>query len=158
MCGVMLVIIILVLALSKFPVTLNSSARVPSYTNFTVSYCSSYCSSSSFCYCSVASSSVSFSTMSFNLSHPYPILSIILLYNKETVSPRPWSLSASTSRVAATGTDTAFYSLEIVFYIQLVMFIIYRLLENFEEFYGQKISKENFPRSLLLFCLCLQFL
>ena len=118
----------------------------------------SYCSSSSFCYCSEASSSVSFSTISFNLSHPYPTLSIVLLYNKETVSHRPWSLSASASRVAATGTDTAFYSLEIVFYIQLVMFIIYRLLENFEEFYGQKISKENFPRSLLLFCLCLQFL
>ena len=157
MCGVMLVIIILVLALSKFPVTLNSSTRVPSYANF-IFETASYCSSSSFCYCSVASSSVSFSTMSFNLSHPYPTLSIILLYNKETVSRRPWSLSASASRVAATGTDTDFYSLEIVFYIQLVMFIIYRLLENFEEFYGQKISKENFPRSLLLFCLCLQFL
>ena len=43
MCGVMLAMIIFVLDLFKFPVTLNSFTRFPSYTNFifaAVSYCS----------------------------------------------------------------------------------------------------------------------
>ena len=91
-------IIIFVLGLFKFPVTLNSFTGSSSYTNFifaTVSYCSSsscFCSlpaadstSVSSCYCPLASSSASFSTMSFDLSCPYPIFSIILLCNKEVI-------------------------------------------------------------------------
>ena len=75
---------------------------------------------SSSCCCS---SYASFSTLSFNLSCPYPIFSIILLYNKEVVSPTLCSLSASASRVAATGADTALYHFVNWFLIQLVMFI-----------------------------------
>ena len=94
-------IIVFVLGPFKFPVTLNSFTGFSSYTNFifaTVSYCSSSSSSSCFCslaaadstsvsscYCPLASSSASFSTMSFDLSCPYPIFSIILLYNKEAI-------------------------------------------------------------------------
>ena len=65
--------------------------------------------------CSVVSSSflASFSIMSFNLSHPYSILSIILLYNKEAVSCTLCSFSASASLVAATGADTALYQFAI---------------------------------------------
>ena len=53
--------------------------------------------------------------MSFKLSHPYDQFSIILLYNKDAVSHMPCNLSASASRVAATGADAALYNLEIVF-------------------------------------------
>ena len=73
---------------------------------------------------STSSSSDSFSTMSFNLSRTYSILSIILLYNKEAVLRTLCSLSASASGVAVTGADTALYNLLIVFLIQQVMFII----------------------------------
>ena len=106
-CGVMSAIII-VLALFKFPVTQNSFMRLPSCTKFisgTVSYSSWSCCCSSF-----SSSLASFSTMSFNHCCRYPISSIILLYNKEAVSHTLCSLSASASRVAATGADTALYS------------------------------------------------
>ena len=126
----MLTMIILALSLFKFPVTLNSFKRFRSCTNFifaTILYRSSSCCSSTTadtCYCSPSSlaaaswssSSASFSTMSFNLSYcPYPIFSIILLYSKEVVSLTLCSLSASTSRVATTGADTALYNFEIVF-------------------------------------------
>ena len=53
--------------------------------------------------------------MSFNLSRPYLIFYIILLYNKEAFSRTLCSLSTSASRVAATGADTALYNFEIVF-------------------------------------------
>ena len=53
--------------------------------------------------------------MSFSLSCPYPIFFIILLYNKEAVSPTLYSRSLSTSRVAATGADTGLYNFEVVF-------------------------------------------
>ena len=72
----------------------------------------------------VALSSASFSTMSFSLSCPYPISSVILLYNKEVVSSTLCSPSASASHVAATGADTALYNFVNWFLIQLVMFII----------------------------------
>ena len=135
MCDVMLSMIILVLALFKFPVILNSFTRFPSYTNFscvTVSYHSSSSSSSSSSFCSLASSSsfsfssltgadsssfsASFSAMPYNRSCcPYRIFSIILLYNKEAVSRTLCSLYAIASRVAPTGADTALYNFEIVF-------------------------------------------
>ena len=65
MCGVMLALIIFVLELFKFPVTLNSFTRFPSYTNFifaTVSYrwsSSCYCplAAAGSCCCFLASSS-----------------------------------------------------------------------------------------------------
>ena len=44
-----------------------------------------------------------FSVMSFNLSCPFLIISITLLYNKEPVSHSFYSLSVSVSCVAATG-------------------------------------------------------
>ena len=134
MCGVMLAMIIFVLELFKFPVTLNSFTRFLSYTNFiyaTISYrsssscccslvaagpcCSSLVSSPSFVAAGSCCSSTSFSTMSFYLSSPYPILPIILLYNKEAVSRTLCSLSVSASRVATTGADTPFHNFEIVF-------------------------------------------
>ena len=93
----MLAMIIFMLGLFKFPVTLNSFTRFPSYTNFiftTVSCRSSSsccyslaaagpccCSSSSLAAagsCCYSSSSASSSTMSFNFSCPYPIFSTIL--------------------------------------------------------------------------------
>ena len=74
---------------------------------------SSSLTAAAFCCCS--SSSTSFSTMSFNLLCPYPILSIILLYNEEAVSRTLCSLSAGDSRVCATGADTALCNFEIVF-------------------------------------------
>ena len=99
MCGAMLAMIIFVLGLLKFPVTLNSFTRFPSYTKFifaAISYRSSSSCCSSLtdarpCCCSLASSfvaagsslSASFYTMSLRLFCPYPIFSIILLYNKE---------------------------------------------------------------------------
>ena len=43
------------------------------------------------------------------------IFFIILLYNKETVPRTLCSLSASASRVAVTGADTALYNFETVF-------------------------------------------
>ena len=61
------------------------------------------------------SSLASLSTMSFNVSCPYPIFSIILLYNKEVISRTPCSLFASASCVAATGAHTALYNFEIAF-------------------------------------------
>ena len=65
--------------------------------------------------------------MSFNLSRPYPIFSIILLYNKDAVSRTLCSLSAS---VAATDADTALYTFEIVFLKNEFIFY-YTLLRNF---------------------------
>ena len=125
------------LGLFKFPVTLNSFTRFPSYNNFifaTVLYRSSsscwFLAAAGPCCCSLASYSsslvatgfyccsscfASFSTIFFNLSCPYPIFSIILLYNKEAVSRTLCSLSASVSRVAATGADKAFHNFEILF-------------------------------------------
>ena len=124
----MLIMIIFVLGLFKFLFTLNSFTRFPLRTNFifvTVSYRSSSCAAGPCC-CTSSSltaagscgcySSASFSTMSFNLSCcPYPIFSIVLLYNKEVVSSVLWSLSASASHVGATGADTPLYNFEIVF-------------------------------------------
>ena len=127
MCGAVLAMMIFVLDLFKFPVILNSFTRFPSYTNFifaTVSYCTS-----SSCCCSLTSSSASFSTMS--ISRPDPILSINLLYNKEAVSRRLCSLSASASCVAATVADTALYNFEIVFLKNV--FIFYYVFEKFFE-------------------------
>ena len=152
----MLTMIIFVLALFKFPATLNSFTRFPSETNFifaTVSYCSS-----SSCSCSLAaastssccplasfsSSSASFYTMSFNLSRPYPIFSIILLYNKEADLPMLCSRSASASRVSATGTDTALYNLEVVF-LKNVLILYYIFLRNFLKIlWAEKMIKKNF--------------
>ena len=120
----MLAIIIFVESLFEFPVTLNSFKRFPSRTNFifaTVSYrlSSSYCC----CYLAAAGTCCCFSTMSFNLSFcPYPIFSIILLYNKEVISRTLCSLSASASRVAVTGADTALYNFEIVFLKNVLSF------------------------------------
>ena len=141
MCGVMLAMIIFVLDLFKFPVTLNSLTHFPAYTNFifvTESYysllftcCSvAAASTSSSCYCSLASSSACFSTMSFSLCHPYSIFSIILLYNKKAVSRMLSRLSASACRAALTGADTALYNFEIVF-LQNVPIIYYIFLEKF---------------------------
>ena len=164
MCGVMLAMIIFVLDVFKFPVTLNSFMHFPSYTNFifvTVSY-----RSSSSCCCSLAAagswcyffatfssfvavgfcccSSASFSTMSFNLSLPYPIFSIILLYNKEAVSHTLCSLSAISCRIDATGADTTLYNFEIVF-LKNVFLFINKFLINFLNFlwihYAQATSK-----------------
>ena len=80
----MLAMIIFMLGLFKFPVTLNSFTRFPSYTNFIFTTVSCR-SSSSCCYslaaagpCCCSSSSASSSTMSFNFSCPYPIFSTIL--------------------------------------------------------------------------------
>ena len=74
-----------------------------------------------------------------NFPHPYFLFSIILLYIKEAVSHTFCSLSASPSRVAATGADAALYYFEIVFLIQLVMYIyIQNSIKNFEKIYGQK--------------------
>ena len=77
-----------------------------------------------------SSSSASFSTMSFSLSRPYPIFSIILLYNKEAVSCTLCSLSTSASRVAVTGADAALYNFEIVF-LKIVLIFYYTFLRNF---------------------------
>ena len=79
-------------------------------------------SMSSSCCCS---SSASFSTMFFNLSRPFHIFSIILLYNKEAVSRTLCSISASASRVAATGADTAVHNFEIVFLKNVFVFYKY---------------------------------
>ena len=155
MCGVMLSMIIFVLALFKFPVTLNFFTRFPSRTNFifgTVSSSSSSCcyslTAAGTCCCSLASSSsslaaadcccssssASFFTMSFNRScYPYPIFSIILLYNKKAVSRTLCSLSASASRVAATGADTVLYNFEIVF-LKNVFIVYFMFLRNFLKF------------------------
>ena len=149
MCGVMLSVIIFVLDLFKFPVTLNNFMSFPSCINFifgTVPYFASSCccsmaaatpccwsltscSSSSFaaagsCCCFLVSSfSAYFSTITFNLSCPHPIFSIILLYNKETVSLTPYILSASALRFSTTGADTALYNFEIVFLKNQFIFI-----------------------------------
>ena len=69
--------------------------------------------------------------MSFSLSHPCSLLSIILLYNEEAVSRTLCSLSASVSRVAAIGAERALYKFAIWFLIQLVIFIIGFLFEYF---------------------------
>ena len=151
-CVVWCYTIIFVLALFKFPVTLNSFTRVPSYTSF-IAGTVSYCSSSSFC-CSLASSSAVYSIMSSILSHPYPILSIILLYNKEAVSRTLYSLSASESLVAATVADTALHSFEIVFlklyFSKMYSYLLYLFLEIFWKnvIRTKKMSKGNFPYSV----------
>ena len=138
MCRVMLVMIIFVLDLFKFQVIRNSLRHFPSYTNFmfgTVSYCSSSCccSSSSF-----SSFLVYFSTMSFSLSRPYSIFSIILLHNKESVSRTICSISAGVSRVAPTGADKALHNFANWFLIQLVMFIINRSFGNLQKIFMDK--------------------
>ena len=56
---------------------------------------------------------------------------MILLYKKEAVSCTLWILSASVSYVAAISAETTIYKLAIWFFIQLVMFIISFLFENF---------------------------
>ena len=61
----------------------------------------------------------------FNLSRPYSILSSILLYKKEAVSHTHCSLSASASRVAATGVDAALYNLLIIFLRNVIIFNIF---------------------------------
>ena len=53
-----------------------------------------------------SSSLASFSKMSFHLSCPFLILSVIQVYDKEAVSHTFDSLSISASRVAAKGADT----------------------------------------------------
>ena len=140
----MLAMIILVLELLKFAVTLNSFTQFPSFTNFlftTVSYHSSSrrslatgiccCSSSSLTAAGCSSSSASFSTMSFNCSGcPYPIFSIILLHNKESVPRTSCSLYASASRVAVTGVDAALYNLEILF-LKNEFIVYFMFLRNF---------------------------
>ena len=148
MCGVMLAMIIFVLELFKFPVTLNSFTRFPSDTNF-IFAALSYGSSSSCCCsltaagpccCSLASYfvavgsslSASFSSMSFSVSCPYTISSIILFYNKEAISRTLCSLSASASRVTSTGTDTALYNFEIAF-LKNVFIFYHAFLRNFFE-------------------------
>ena len=87
----MLAMILFVLALFKFPVTLNSFKRFPSFTNFI------------------------FATVS---------------YHKEAVSRTLCSLSASASRVAVTGADTASYNFEIVF-LKNVFTVYFMFLRNF---------------------------
>ena len=67
---------------------------------------------------------------------PYPILSIILLYNKEAVSRRLCSLSASASCVAVTDADTALYNFEIAFLKNV--FIVLLIHFCFFKFYGQE--------------------
>ena len=70
--------------------------------------------------------------MSFNQScYPYHIFSIILLYNKEVVSRTLWSLSASASRVAATGADTVLYNFEIVFLKNELIVLFEYIFEKF---------------------------
>ena len=82
MCGAMLAMIIFVLGLLKFPVTLNSFTRFPSYTKFifaAISYRSSSSCCSSLtdarpCCCSLASSFVaagSSLSASFSIHIPY---------------------------------------------------------------------------------------
>ena len=133
-----LAMIIFMLDLFKFLVTLNSFTCLPLRTNFifvTASYRSSSSSCCSLaaaasCCCYFASSSASFSTMSFNLSCcPYPIFSIILLYNKEVVSRTLCSISASASCVA-TGADKTLYNFEIVF-LKNVFIFYFMFLRNF---------------------------
>ena len=55
---------------------------------------------------------------------PYPILSIIFLYNKEVVSFTPCSLSVSASRVASRDADAALYNFELHFLKMNSSFII----------------------------------
>ena len=164
MCGVILAMIIFVLELFKFPVTLNSFTRLPSNANFifvTVSYhslssscCRSSaaagpCPSSSLAATGFSSSSASFYTMSFNLSCcPYPIFSIILSYNKKAVSRMLCSLSASASRAATMGADTALYNFEFVF-LKNVFIFYYTFLRKFFQIYGHaKATFELILRSV----------
>ena len=102
---------------------------------------------SSSCCCS---SSASFSTMSFNLSSPYPILSIILLYDKEAVSCTLCNLYASASLVAATGADTALYNFEIVFLKNVLMFTIGFLRNVFQNFSDLVISYHVIKNNYLI--------
>ena len=136
----MLAMIIFVLEFFKFHVTLNSFTRFPSYANFIFATVSSCCcslaavdpccyslaSSSSLAAARFSSSAASFSTLSFSLPRPYPILSIILLYNKKAVPRTLFSLSTSASRVAVTGADIALYNFEIVFLKNVFVFYIIR--------------------------------
>ena len=57
-------------------------------------------------------------------SRPHTIFSIILLYSKEAVSRTLYSLSASASRVAVTGSDTALCNLETAFLKNVFIFYI----------------------------------
>ena len=128
-CGVRFFIIILALTTFNFPITLNSLRRrffVHHLIFGTVSYCSlSTCwYSSSF---PSLSSYASFSTP-FNLSLPYSIFCILLLYNKEAVTCTLCSLSASASRVAATFEDTASHNFLIIYLKNVFIFIIYSLV------------------------------
>ena len=75
--------------------------------------------------------------VSFNFSRLYSILSIILLFNKEVVSPTLYSLSSSASRVAATGADTLLYNSLIVFPKNAFIFMTY-LKKNLKHFMDKK--------------------
>ena len=100
----------------------------------------------SFVYSVVSSSSslASFSTFSFNLSLPYSILSVILLYNKKSASRVLYSLFESESCVAAADADTALHNLLILFLKNVFIFIIYflKLVRGFSlSFYFVLISE-----------------
>ena len=91
--------------------------------------------------------------MSFNRSCcPCPILSIILLYNKEAVSRTLYSLSASAPRVAATGADTALYNFEIVIlkneFIVYFKYVFEKFFKNFMD-RTQITSKCTFGSTLI---------
>ena len=96
MCGMKLDIIILVLTPLKFPLTIRNFMRIHSYNNFifeTVTYCSLL----PYCCCSSASCSATFSRMCFNHFQRHSVFSFTLLYNKEAVSFKLWSPSATVS-------------------------------------------------------------
>ena len=103
MCRVMLVMIIFVLDLFKFQVIRNS-LRIFLHTPIS-------CLELYHIAHHLAVALVYFSTMSFSLSRPYSIFSIILLHNKESVSRTICSISAGVSRVAPTGADKALHNL-----------------------------------------------
>ena len=65
------------------------------------------------------------STMFFNLSRPYLMSSIILLYNKEAVLRTLCSLPVSASHIPATSADTVLYNLLTVFLKHVFIFNIY---------------------------------
>ena len=69
--------------------------------------------------------------MSFSLSFPYPVFSIILLYNREAVSRRLCGISASASRVADTGADTGLYNLYKLYFSKMCSSFINMFLRNF---------------------------
>ena len=124
MCGMRLDIIILVLTPLKFPLTIRNFIRIHSYNNF-IFETVTYCSLSPYCCCSSASSSATFSRMCFNHFQRHPVFSFTLLYNKEAVSFKLWSPSATVSRVHVKSAKRAWYKLLSLLLIQLVMFIIH---------------------------------